>query len=48
MFEIHGWASIKYHTHDIDAKLQDECWLNLSSYVDSIFNELVVFRRQNV
>ena len=47
MFEFHGWASVQYHTHDIDSSLQDQCWQHLVNYVATIPNSLVHLQRCN-
>ncbi len=47
MIQFHGWAVIRYHTHDTDRGLQDACWKQLSDYVDSIHNELIRLQRYN-
>jgi len=34
MFEVHGWITIRYHTHDIDEHKQSTCWLAVKRYVE--------------
>ena len=36
MFEFHGWASIRYHTHDTDSTLQSQCWQSLENHVKTL------------
>lgn len=47
MFEFHGWATIAYHAHDTDSRLQDECWTRLVSHVFELPNELIRLQRYN-
>ena len=47
MFEFHGWASILYHTHDIDFALQNECWNKLEHHVSKLDKTLVHLQRYN-
>jgi hypothetical protein len=35
-YEFHGWATIRYHTHDTDGKLQDECWKVIEEHIPSL------------
>ena len=36
MFEFHGWASVRYHTHDIDWDLQTACWKRILKLIDGL------------
>ena len=47
MFQFHGWASIRYHTHDSDPVLQDKCWKKLKNHVDELNSQLVRLQRHN-
>jgi len=33
MFEFHGWAVLRYHTHDTDEMLQDKAVNNFKKYI---------------
>lgn len=47
MFEFHGWAAIRYHTHDTDLNLQDNCWKNLEQYVARVNRPRIHLQRHN-
>ena len=47
MFEFHGWAAVRYHTHDTDSARQDECWSAVEKHVRSLNAELVCTGRHN-
>ncbi len=47
-FEFHGWATIRYHTHDTNFDLQDECWAKVENHISFLpVPEMVQLRRYN-
>lgn len=36
MFEFHGWASLRYHTHDTNEQLQEQGVQDFLSYLDQV------------
>ena len=36
MVEFHGWATIRYHTHDTSQSLQDQCWKKIEDHIPSL------------
>jgi Immunity protein 7 len=47
MFEFHGWVVIRYHTHDTDLKLQNNCWKNLEKYINEVNKPRIYLQRHN-
>lgn len=48
MVEFHGWATIRYHTHDTDQDLQDKCWKKVEDHVQSLsVQNLIHLQRYN-
>ncbi|HEX2944949.1 MAG TPA: Imm7 family immunity protein [Clostridia bacterium] len=36
MYEVHGWAALRYHTHDTDQVLRDEAFSRFVKYMEGI------------
>lgn len=36
MVEFHGWATIRYHTHDTHQSSQDQCWKKVEDHISSL------------
>lgn len=48
MVEFHGWAAIRYHTHDTIQSLQDQCWKMIEAHIPSLpVPKLVHLQRYN-
>jgi hypothetical protein len=47
MFQFHGWAVVRHHTHDTNSVEQDQCWLLLENYIRLLSTQLIQTQRQN-
>jgi len=48
MYEFHGWAVLRYHTHDTDEQLQDKAFNKFTKYIAEIDNmKLSMLKRYN-
>ena len=47
MFEFHGWINVRYHMHDTDQRLQQQCWKQVTSIFKSYGFPLSASLRQN-
>ena len=36
MFEFHGWAVVRHHTHDIDPAEQRACWARVLEHIEAL------------
>jgi len=48
MYEFHGWAVLRYHTHDTNEQLQEEALLQFEQYIEETDRmNLSIIKRYN-
>ncbi len=47
MFEFHGWAVVRYHAHDTDDVLQEQCWRALEQRTRLVDTNIVRMQSYN-